>query len=328
MDSFGFRLKNKNFILFSLFCFVLALYRLAKRKHLNGKWFILRAQNELMRFMNTHICRLMLSIIELMTEFASAPRLRARWWRLRSDNCPQERQQCFSRKYCPSGERVEAFHHDMRTGDNYANGISPARRRNVNSPFYLRQHNQRRCMVGVCQIDTKKQCDKSAIQIFNVFYFVCYNCHARVKINRFVVIGVCSDVAGVALFCLICIRHDVCSDRIEMKWTNEFVWREPIRPKGRRDVDSRYSITICERVFAAKCHLHRHEVDVYDLKLCRRGRSRSCRVHEIFETFKQVEQHRAHVAHYSACGIVHATLVPPTTTYSVLPRTHQTHSLL
>lgn len=190
MDSFGFRLKNKNFILFSLFCFVLALYRLAKRKHLNGKWFILRAQNELMRFMNTHICRLMLSIIELMTEFASAPRLRARWWRLRSDNCPQERQQCFSRKYCPSGERVEAFHHDMRTGDNYANGISPARRRNVNSPFYLRQHNQRRCMVGVCQIDTKKQCDKSAIQIFNVFYFVCYNCHARVKINRFVVIMV------------------------------------------------------------------------------------------------------------------------------------------
>lgn len=93
-----------------------------------------------------------------------------------------------------------------------------------------------------------------------------------------------------------------------------------------RDVDTWYSIKICERVFTAKCHLHRYETDVYDLKLCRRGRRRYCRALEIFGTFKQVEQHRAHVPHYFIRAQLHTILVPRTTTYTLyttylLPRT-------
>lgn len=38
-----------------------------------------------------------------------------------------------------------------------------------------------------------------------------------------------------------------------------------------RDVNFRHFIKICERAFAAKCHLQRFETDVYDLELCRRG---------------------------------------------------------
>lgn len=59
---------------------------------------------------------------------------------------------------------------------------------------------------------------------------------------------------------------------------------------NRRGMYFRYFNKIGERAFAAKCPLQQYEMDVYDLKLCRRGRSRSCCVHAIFEAFKQVER--------------------------------------
>lgn len=248
--------KKKNFILFFRFCFVSTLDWLATRKHLNGKWFVLRAQNELLRFMNTHICRLMLRIIKLMTEFASAPRLR-RCWRMRSDDCPQVRQRIFSRKYCPSGEWAEAFHHDMRTGVHHANGISPARRRNADSPFCLRQHDST-VFVRETRRNGATEAQFIAIQIFNIFHFVCYKRHARVKINQFVVIySGCLCVWPLLLSpCAVWYAFGMTFVLIESKWNERM---NSYCGTGMRDVDSRYSITICERVFAAKCHLHRHE---------------------------------------------------------------------
>lgn len=178
----------------------------------------------------------------------------------------------FSRKYCPSGEWAEAFHHDMRTAHNYVNRISPARRRNASSPFYMRHQDQRNCLLGVCQTDTRKNSVTKtqfiAIQIFNFFHSV-WLCVAVVEL-------VLSDMQFCTAFVL-----------IESKWIEHLNSygqreRETIGTNEMRDVDSRYSIEICERAISAKCHLHRYERDVYDLKLCRRGRRHCCRAHTIF----------------------------------------------
>lgn len=80
--------------------------------------------NEIYEHTHTHlvVVSIMLRIIEIDDSIRKSYTTTMRWWRMQNRQLSASAAANFSRKYCPSGEKSEAFHHDMRTGDSYANG--------------------------------------------------------------------------------------------------------------------------------------------------------------------------------------------------------------